>query len=171
MKVRGLSKMKRKVQASLTFRKNTPGARINSIKHMAEYKGQLYAFQYTSHGPNVRKPKRNTDMRPLLLLAFKNGSKVWKAKNGKKYIYGFNLNYLPPLRRLKVIQNLVQVFSENPGQEFSYRMIKGHLDIPSSTENTIFRKYDIRGSKLRYLKEVNLNTYVAYLEKSLQEDK
>ena len=57
------------------------------------------------------KKKRNTDARPLLLLATKAGGKVWKAKNGKSYIYGFNLNYLPPRRRLRVIQKLNEVFA------------------------------------------------------------
>lgn len=162
--------MKRKVQASLSFRKNTPGTRINSIKYMAKYKGQMYTFQYTSHGPIARKQKRNTDLRPCLLLAYKNGQKVWKAKNGKKYIYGFNLNYLPPNRRLRVLRTLTEIFEENPGIEFSYLTIKNHLNLPTSLENSIFRKYDIRGSKLRQLKEVNLDKYIAYMESSLKKN-
>jgi hypothetical protein len=171
MKVLGHSIMKRKVQASLTFRKNTPGERLSSIKSMADYKGQLYAFQYTSHGPIPSKPRRNIDRRPVLLLAYKKGEKVWKAKNGKSYIYGFNLNYLPASKRLKVINNLIEIFGENPGQMFSYKMIKSHLSLRTSTEDSIFRKYDVRGSKLRYLKEINLDKYRAYLEKSLDKDK
>ena len=158
--------MFRKIQASLTFRKNTPGVRISSIKHMARYEGQLYTFQYTSWGTKQTK-KRNIDARPLLLLAYNRGDKVWKAKNGKKYIYGFNLNYLPPRRRLQVIDKLRQVFEENPGVKFTYKTIKNHLNLPSVTEDSIFRKYDIRGSKLRYLKEVNLNNYRDYLFDSL----
>ena len=160
--------MKRKIQASLTFRRNTPGKTMTSIKNMSRYEGQLFTFQYTSWGPKVGgKKKHNTDLRPLLLLATKSGGKSWKAKNGKKYIYGFNLNYLPPRRRLRVIQKLHEVFSENPGMDFSYKAIRGHLNLPSSTEDTIFRKYDIRGSKLRSLKQVNLDTYRSYLEESL----
>ena len=106
-------------------------------------------------------------MRPLLLLAYKAGDKVWRAKNGKKYIYGFNLNYLPSRRRLRVIDKLQEVFEENPGVTFTYDTIKSHLNLPSVTENTIFRKYDVRGSKLRYLKQVNLNTYRDYLLESI----
>ena len=166
MKVQGLPIMKRKVQASLTFRKNTPGDRLGSIRQMAKYPGQLYAFQYTSWGTRRRKQKRNSDLRPLLLLATKSGEKVWQAKNGKKYIYGFNLNYLPPMRRLKVLRRLMYVFAENPGIDFSYKAIKSHISLTFEEETSIFRKYDVRGSKLRYLKEVNLNTYVDYLEKS-----
>lgn len=161
--------MKRKIQASLTFRRNTPGKRMTTIKNMARYEGQLFTFQYQSWGRKMLgKKKRNTDARPLLLLATKEGGKVWKAKNGKSYIYGFNLNYLPPRRRLRVIQKLNEVFAENPGIDFSYKAIKGHLNLPASTEDTIFRKYDVRGSKLRSLKQVNLDTYRSYLEESLE---
>ena len=134
---------------------------------MARYEGQLYTFQYTSWGTKLVK-RRNIDNRPLLLLAVKDGGKVWKAKNGKSYIYGFNLNYLNPMRRLRVIEKLQQVFEENPGVQFTYKDIKNHLNLPDTTENSIFRKYDVRGSKLRYLKEVNLNTYRDYLRESLE---
>jgi len=159
--------MKKKIQASLTFRKNTPGKTMVSIKNMARYKGQLYTFQYTSWGPRNLKKSHNIDIRPLLLLATRRGRKVWRAGNGKSYIYGFNLNYLPSRRRLRVIEKLNEVFAENPGVEFSYLDIKSHLDLPASTEDTIFRKYDVRGSKLRSLKQVNLDTYRSYLEESL----
>ena len=159
--------MKQKIQASLTFRRNTPGKTMTSIKNMSRYEGQLFTFQYTSWGPRKLKKKRNEDMRPLLLLATKAGGKVWQAKNGKKYIYGFNLNYLPPRRRLRVIQSLHDAFEENPGVDFSYKAIRAHLNLPSSSEDTIFRKYDVRGSKLRSLKQVNLDTYRSYLEESL----
>lgn len=158
--------MARKVQASLTFRKNTPGDRLASIRQMSEYEGQLYTFQYTSFGPNLRKPRPNVDKRPLLLLALKDGGKVWTAKNGKRYIYGFNLNYLNPARRLEVVQQLSEIFTKNKGVGFDYKMIVSILDLPSSKEQSIFRKYDVRGSKLRYLKEVNLDTYVEYLRNS-----
>lgn len=160
--------MARKVQASLTFRKNTPGDRLASIRQMSKYEGQLYTFQYTSFGPNLKKPRPNTDKRPLLLLALKDGSKVWKAKNGKSYIYGFNLNYLPPYRRLKVIESLMEIFDENPGEGFDYDRIRATLDLPSAKEASIFRKYDVRGSKLRYLKQVRLDTYAGYLRGSLK---
>jgi hypothetical protein len=158
--------MFKKIQASLTFRKNTPGVPLTTIKNMAEYKGQLYTFQYNSFGTKQRSA-RNKDARPLLLLAYRAGDKVWKAKNGKKYIYGFNLNYLPPRRRLRVIDKLQEIFAENPGVTFTYKSIRNHLNLPSTTEDSIFRKYDIRGSKLRYLKQVNLNTYRDYLTESL----
>ena len=102
------------------------------------------------------------------MLAYNKGSKVWKAQNGKSYIYGFNLNYIPPRRRLQVINKLIEVFSENPGIEFSYQSIKSHLNLTTATEDGIFRKYDVRGSKLRQLKEVNLDTYRSYLENSLK---
>ena len=161
--------MRRKVQSSLTFRKNTPGRSINSVKKMAKYPGQLYTFQYSSWGPRRLKKKRNQDMRPLLLLAIKDGGKTWKAKNGKTYIYGFNLNYLNPTRRLRVIRKLIEVFGENPGVDFTYKSIKSHLNLPAEAENSIFRKYDVRGSKLRSLKEVNLDTYRRYLEDSLDD--
>lgn len=155
--------MARKVQASLSFRKNTPGDRLASIRQMSKYDGQLYSFQYTSFGPNIRKPRPNIDKRPLLLLAMKDGNKVWKAKNGKSYIYGFNLNYLNPARRIEVVEKLSEMFRENPGMAFDYKMIMSVLDLPSAKEQSIFRKYDVRGSKLRYLKQVNLDTYVEYL--------
>lgn len=160
--------MARKVHASLNFRKNTPGDRLASIRQMSEYGNQLYTFQYTSFGPNLKKPRPNIDKRPLLLLALKDGETVWTAKNGKKYIYGFNLNYLPPLRRLKVIESLIEIFEENPGVGFDYARIQSTLDLPSAKESSIFRKYNVHGSKLRYLKETNLDTYAGYLRDSLK---
>tara|TARA_R110000851_G_scaffold175794_1_gene322225 strand:- start:1269 stop:1712 length:444 start_codon:yes stop_codon:yes gene_type:complete len=141
-----------------------------TIRNMAVYEGQLYTFKYTSWGGRNRgKRQHNKDVRPLLLLATRGGLKVWPAKNGQKYIYGFNLNYLPPKRRLTVIRRLKEIFAESPGIKFSYKDIRDHLDLdlPSSTDDTIFRKYDIRGSKLRVLKEVNLDTYESYLDASL----
>jgi len=156
--------MAKKVQASLAFRKNTPGERLGSIRRMSRYEGQLYSFQYTSYGPNKNKPRPNIDKRPVLLLAMKDGNKVWKARNGRSYIYGFNLNYLPPARRIQVAKELVKVFEDNPGVDFSYKDIMAAITLESENEKDIFRKYDVRGGKLRYLKQVNLDTYVAYLE-------
>jgi hypothetical protein len=155
--------MARKVQASLTFRKNTPGERLGSIRRMSKYEGQLYSFQYTSYGPNINKPRPNIDKRPVLLLAMKDGNKVWKARNGRSYIYGFNLNYLPPARRIEVAEQLVKAFEDSPGVAFSYKDLMGAIDLTSADEKGIFRKYDVRGGKLRYLKQVNLDTYVEYL--------
>jgi len=162
--------MTRKVQASLSFRKNTPGQRMASVKQMAKYGGQLYTFGYTSWGPSPKKKNPNKDKNPLLLLAVRDGTKVWRARNGKSYIYGFNLNYLEPRRRLEVIQNLAVVFSEHSGETMSYAQIKGAIDLPTAKENSIFRKYDVRGSKLRRLKQVDLNTYASYLGESLDTD-
>ncbi len=160
-------KKEARVQASLTFRKNTPGDRIGSVKRMSKYEGQLYSFGYTSFGPSKTKKRSNTDKSPLLLLAVKSGNKVWRARNGKSYIYGFNLNYLPPMRRLKVIEHLMQIFEESPGVSLSYSAIRSALDLPSGKEASIFRKYDVRGSKLRQLKQVRLDTYAGYLRSSL----
>jgi len=159
--------MAKKVQASLTFRKNTPGERIGSVRRMSKYEGQLYTFGYTSFGSSKTRKRPNVDKRPLLLLAMKDGRKVWKAKNGRSYIYGFNLNYLPPMRRLKVIEDLMEIFEDNPGVDFDYAQIQSTLGLPSAKEESIFRKYDVRGSKLRYLKQVNLDTYAGYLREAL----
>tara|TARA_B100000029_G_C17056604_1_gene771549 strand:- start:40 stop:525 length:486 start_codon:yes stop_codon:yes gene_type:complete len=159
--------MTRNIQASLLFRKNTPGRRLTSIKNLSKYPGQLYTFQYTSYGPVLSKQRPNKDKRPLLLLAVRNGEKVWKAKNGKRYVYGFNLNYLSPMRRLSVIKDIIKMVTDRPGEQYSYQDIKTALNLPSSKEDSIFRKYDVRGSKLRYLKEVDLDTYASYLEESL----
>ena len=159
--------MAKKVQASLTFRKNTPGERIGSVRRMSRYEGQLYTFAYSSFGPSKTKKRPNIDKRPLLLLAMKDGGKVWKAKNGRSYIYGFNLNYLPPMRRLKVINDLMEIFEDSPGIDFDYAAIRSALDLPSGKEASIFRKYDVRGSKLRQLKQVRLDTYAGYLRASL----
>ena len=92
----------------------------------------------------------------------KDGNKVWKARNGRSYIYGFNLNYLPPARRIEVAEQLVKAFEDSPGVAFSYKDLMGAIDL-TSDEKGIFRKYDVRGGKLRYLKQVNLDTYVEYL--------
>ena len=162
--------MTRKVQASLTFRRNTPGRRMASIKNMSKYAGQLYTFGYTSWGPGDRRKKANIDKQPLLLLATKGSQNTWRAKNGKSYIYGFNLNYLESNRRLEVIKQLVIIFSEHEGESLSYNAIKGALDLPTAKEDSIFRKYDVRGSKLRRLAQVDLNTYAVYLEESLSAD-
>ena len=49
--------MKRKIQASLTFRRNTPGKRMTTIKNMARYEGQLFTFQYQSWGKKDARQK------------------------------------------------------------------------------------------------------------------
>lgn len=160
--------MAQKVQSSLSFRKNTPGRRMASIRQSAKYEGQLYSFQYTSYGPSPTKKRPNIDKQPLLLLAYKGTDKIWKAGNGRSYIYGFNLNYLEPHRRLEVVEALIEIFETKPGTSLTYQQLKDSLEIPVSLESRIFRKYDIRGSKLRKLKEVDLDTYVAYLRSSLK---
>ena len=151
-----------KVNGSSEFRRGVPGDKLGSVRRMAQYSGQLYSFQYSSWAKHRGVEKINKDRYPLLLLAYHNGLKVWKAKNGKKYIYGFNLNYLTESRRLEVISIIQREMSE--GEKLSYLKLKELLNLPTSKGTTIFRKYDIRGSKLRFLKEVDLNTYVNYLE-------
>ena len=152
-----------KLQASLTFRKNTPGDRIGSVKRMSKYEGQLYSFGYSSFGPSKTRKRPNTEKSPLLLLAMKDGGKIWRARNGRSYIYGFNLNYLPPMERLQVVEDLMEIFEENNGMSLDYSTLQSVLDLDSS----IFRKYDVRGSKLRQLKQVRLDTYAGYLRGSL----
>ena len=155
-----------KIRSSSTFRRNTPGYRLGTIKRIAKYTGQLYTFQYTSWGHHRKgRQKKNLDRYPLLLLAYHDQGKVWKAKNGKRYIYGFNLNYLSEDRRLKVLRNLDTLAK---GVKYSYEELKGALNLPVGNTTTIFRKYDIRGSKLRYLKEVDLDKYEDYLEHNIE---
>lgn len=155
--------MAKKVQASLTFRKNTPGERVGGVRRMSKYEGQLYSFGYSSFGPSKTRKRPNTDRSPLLLLAMKDGGKVWRARNGRSYIYGFNLNYLPPMERLQVVEDLMRIFEANNGMSLDYSALQSALDLDSS----IFRKYDVRGSKLRQLKQVRLDTYAGYLRGSL----
>jgi len=71
------------------------------------------------------------------------------------------------MRRLKVIEDLMKIFEESPGMSLSYSAIRSALDLPSGKEASIFRKYDVRGSKLRQLKQVRLDTYAGYLRSSL----
>ena len=71
------------------------------------------------------------------------------------------------MRRLSVILSIVQMVAKSPGTEYTYESVKSSLNLPVEQENSIFRKYDVRGSKLRYLKEVDLDTYVDYLQQSL----
>lgn len=154
----------KRVFSTIDFRRHTPGLRLGSIMSMAKYPGQLYTFNYSSYRVEKGgKRIKNRDAFPLLLLAYKDGKKVWMAGNGNKYIYGFNLNYLRGERRLGIIKELIDLFSRKPGVMFSYNEIKRILKLPSTARNTIFRKYDIRGNKLRYLKQVDLNTYADYL--------
>ena len=101
-------------------------------------------------------------------MAYKEGAKVWKARNGKKYIYGFNLNYLAESRRLKVVRIIQDTMTE--GRMFTYLQLKELLNLPTGKGTTIFRKYDVRGSKLRFLKEVDLNKYVNYIESDMEMD-
>jgi len=139
-----------------------------SVRQNAQYEGQLYSFQYTSYGPSPTKKRPNIDKQPLLLLAYRGADRIWKAQNGRSYIYGFNLNYLNPHRRLEVVEALIEIFRTKPGQSLTYQQLKDSLEVPTGLEDSIFRKYDIRGSKLRKLKEVNLDTYVDYLRRSLK---
>ena len=158
-----------KVKASSIFRKNTPGERLGSIRGMAKYRGQLYSFQYTSWGKYKKGVQRlNLDRYPVLLLAYKDGAKTWKAKNNKTYIYGFNINYLAPHKRLQTVRYVNERLSDDVF--YSYESLKELLALPSAKGNTIFRKYDVRGGKLRYLKQVDLDKYVEYLHNSIDMD-
>lgn len=166
MKVETFQKMTLKIKSSSVFRKNTPGESLGSIRWMAKYKGQLYTFSYRSWG-HYRKgiKKKNLDAYPVLLLAFREGHKTWKAANGKRYIYGFNLNYLPPKRRLDVARAISQKLSGDV--EYTYDELKASFDLPTSKGSTIFRKYDVRGGKLSRLKQVDLDKYITYLDDSI----
>jgi len=160
-----------RLYGSAAFRRNVPGVSLASVRQSAKYKGQLYAFSYRSRGSlytakNIL--RRARDPMPLLLLAYRKGQKVWRAGNGKTLIYGFNLNYINERRRMQVIREMIQAVSENKGGFFSYEEIKAQLNLPNEREVRIFRKYDVRGGKLRYLKEVDLNTYASYLENKLE---
>ena len=186
-----------KLDTSLSFRKQTEGKSLGSVMAEATYVGQLFTFHYHSFGPKHRgwnyrygtkvkgtsvrlsspvrnkrvKPRTaNKDKYPLLLLAFKNGKKVWKAENGKKYVYGFNLNYLPNDRRLEFVEKLRDVVLEQPGLEMSYRDLLAKFGLPHRVGDTIFRKYDVRGSKLRGFKEVDLDTYIIQLSSALDRE-
>tara|TARA_Y100000310_G_scaffold345850_1_gene471353 strand:- start:28241 stop:28822 length:582 start_codon:yes stop_codon:yes gene_type:complete len=186
--------MASEIYDSLSFRRNTPGKRLASIMQAARYEGAIYTFQYTSMGPAYARRKRigllraagqkvrgrppkksaasikrpNMDKRPLLLLAVKEGNKVWKAKNGKLLVYGFNLNYLEPHTRITTMRELKKMFEDQPGHRFSYQEIEGKLSLPNGRDDSIFRKYDVRGSKLRFLKEVNIDEYITYLENDIE---
>ena len=46
---------------------------------------------------------------------------------------------------------------------WSYDDMMALFNLPTSEGVTIFRKYDVRGSKMRRLKAVNLDTYEGYL--------
>jgi hypothetical protein len=155
-----------KIWGDMSFRKNAPGESLASIRQMSKYDGQLYMFKYRSRGP-IRRRRRRKDEFPLLLLAIRKGVRVWKAKNNRSYIYGFNLNYLPPFERQDTLERLKVIFEENPGIEFSYSTIRQHLNLPSDKEDTIFRKYDVRGGKLQHLKQVNLDKYMDYLDNAI----
>ena len=159
-----------RVFGSLSFRKNIPGKRIASVMQQAKYKGQLYSFNYQSRGSmftSKGKLRRRHDHQPLLLLAYKRGKKVWKAGNGLSFIYGFNLNYLNNKTRLGVVKAMIDAVAENPGGFFTYDEIRNQLSLSTEKEIRIFRMYDVRGSKLRYLKQVDLNTYASYLENEI----
>tara|TARA_R110000765_G_C18800764_1_gene593561 strand:+ start:255 stop:851 length:597 start_codon:yes stop_codon:yes gene_type:complete len=106
---------------------------------------------------------RSSDPYPLLFLAYKNGQRTWRAKNGKSYIYGFNLNYLPETERLQFIRDLQKTVGQGGLKVWSYDDMMALFNLPTSEQNTIFRKYDVRGSKMRRLKAVNLDTYEGYL--------
>jgi len=156
-----------KIKASSIFRRNTPGTRIGSIKRMSKYKGQLYSFQYTSWGKYKKGiQKKNLDRYPVILLAYKDGNKVWRARNGKSYIYGFNLNYLSPSKRLETVRYIQDHMTEDIF--YTYEYMKGVLRLPTAVGTTIFRKYDVRGGKLKFLKDVDLDKYVAYLNNSIE---
>jgi len=157
------------VRSSSLFRRNTPGRRLGSIKRKAIYRGQLYTFQYTSWSQRKKgDSSKNMDMFPVIILAYKNGSKIWEAGNKKRFIYGFNLNYLSEARRLAIAHEMQDKFTSDV--YYSYDQLKSLFRLPVGTEDTIFRKYDIRGGKLRYLKEVDLNKYVSYLDDKLKMD-
>jgi len=158
--------MARKIYSSLSFRRNTPGSSVGSVKRLSRFTGHLFTFSYKSFGPNRRRPRRNTDEQPLLLLATKDGEQIWKADNGQRYIWGFNLNYLPARKRAEILRKMSDKINKTPGVTFTFKQMLDIIDLTPGTEKRLFRKYDVRGSKLRYLKQVDLNTYKDYLDRS-----
>jgi hypothetical protein len=56
--------------------------------------------------------------------------------------------------------------NKTPGVTFTFKQMLDIIDLTPGTEKRLFRKYDVRGSKLRYLKQVDLNTYRDYLDRS-----
>ena len=158
--------MPRKIYSSLNFRRNVPGDSAESVRRLSSFQGYLVTFEYRSFGPDRRRPRRNTDLQPLLLLATNRGEKVWKASNGRRYLWGFNLNYLSPRKRDVFLQKMIKKVDITPGVSFSFTEMLDILDILPEQAGAIFRKYDVRGSKLRRLKQVDLNTYRDYLNES-----
>jgi len=116
----------------------------------------------------MRKKYHSSDPFPLLFLAYKNGQRTWRAGNGKTYIYGFNLNYLPERERLDFIQELQKDVGKGGKLVWSYDDMMARFNLPISEGTTIFRKYDVRGSKMRRLKAVNLDTYEGYLSSHIK---
>lgn len=141
------------------------GDRVGAIKRMAKYDTRLYTFSYTSRGTNPYKPRPNKDKQPVLLIAYSNKRQRTFKVEGQRYsyIWGFNLNYLTPLKALKILKELRDTYDDFNEEPVDYQTLKSVLDLPVDKENSIFRKYRTGGGNLNGLMAIDLDTYIGEL--------
>jgi hypothetical protein len=138
---------------------------------MAKFNDDIFSFDYRSYGSDPKRRRKNVDRRPFLLVAYKGNDKVWKAANGGSYMYGFNLNYIGFDNRVNLLRYLNEESNRIGDHQYSYEEIKNIMVLVGINEKvaeSCFRKYDVRGGKLRNLTAINLNTYVSVLVENLE---
>jgi len=146
------------------------GDRLGSIKRLSKYDTRVFSFSYRSRGANPKKPKPNKDPQPLLLVAYKDEKKSFKLDR-KTYMYGFNLNYLPELLRLKVLERIRDDYGDWDGRPVDYSTLKSTLRLSVSSEDSIFRKYRTGGGNLSRLVAINLDTYIEELRLNISRNR
>jgi hypothetical protein len=160
------------IKLNRTFRKKKLlefGERVGSIKRMSKYDTRLYTFSYVSRGTNPKKPRQNKDRQPLLLIAYSRNKKRFFNISGKRfaYVWGFNLNYLPASKTLRILKELRDKYNDFNDEPVDYNNLRKVLDLPTSKEDTIFRKYRTGGGNLNGLIAIDLDTYIEELSSKI----
>ena len=106
----------------------------------SSYLGSLFTFNYTGKGA--------TDKQPVVLVCSKNDNMVYKAKNGKRYIAGVNLNYTSSIVRTVLLSKFGKM---NP---VTYQDLRKIAVIAGE-----YRVYEL--SKVHHLSAIDVDWYIS----------
>ena len=116
---------------------------LGTTRKVESVVGSFYTFYY-------RSKSANEDF-PLIINLRRNGTRVFTAKNGNRYMSGIKINQLGPTTKALLIQKL------GGKRVISYKGLKGLLRFIRGN----VRQYDVR--KMRNLQAVDETKYLRYL--------
>ena len=115
-------------------------AYLGTTRKLDSTVGSLYTFSYRS--------LTATDSSPLILNVRRGGRKIFKAKNGLRYMAGITLNGVSPTIRALLIRNFAQ------NSHITYKQLS---NVKKVSPTLLYRVYDIR--KVRNLHVVSTDIY------------